>query len=323
MNEPIIPVKPFEPIAAEAAPSGDQWIAQVKWDGVRMLTYGSESGVRLFNRRLNERTFHYPELARPADYCRAKQFILDGEIIAFDKSKPSFREIMKRDGARNPSSIERAIQETPVAYMVFDVLAIDGEWVTERPLRERRKWLSDLLIPGPVVQAVPDYPDGSQLLEAMNAHRMEGIVCKKLESTYGIGAKDGRWLKIKVFRDLYAVVGGAIVEGGVVRSLLLGLYDDSETAKIGSKLVYIGRAGMGKLTGQQSEELRKIVAPLERSSMPFSEKPDKYREAIWLDPRLAVKVQYMEWTPTGTMRHPVLQAIAPHENPTTCTFKQL
>ncbi|MFC5472198.1 RNA ligase family protein [Cohnella suwonensis] len=322
MDEPNIPVMPFEPIAADEAPAGEPWIAQVKWDGVRMLAYGGESGVRLFNRRMNERTLHYPELSRATDYCRSNRFVLDGEMIAFDESKPSFREIMKRDGIRQPSAIERAVRTTPVAYMVFDVLSIDGEWVTERPLKERMKLLSDILIPGPVVQAVPEYPNGQQLLEVMRAHRMEGIVCKNLDSAYAIGGKDGRWLKIKLFRDLYAVVGGAIVEGGVFRSLLLGLYD-SESAAAGAKLVYIGRAGMGKLSGRVGEELRRALAAIEQSEMPFADKPDKFREAIWFDPRLVVKVQYMEWTPAGTMRHPVLQAMAPQENPATCTFKQL
>src|SRR5690606_15036114 len=94
--------------------SGDNWIAQIKWDGVRMLVYSDGSETRLFNRKLNERTTQYPELLKVSAYCRANSVILDGEIIAFDQNKASFHEVMKRESLRVSSKIKTASTHTPV-----------------------------------------------------------------------------------------------------------------------------------------------------------------------------------------------------------------
>ena len=76
------PIKPFEPILTEVIPKGDQWIAQVKWDGTRILTYYDGDRTQLFNRKKNEKTQQYPELLKPSSFIQAKNCILDGEVIA-------------------------------------------------------------------------------------------------------------------------------------------------------------------------------------------------------------------------------------------------
>ncbi|GMA51215.1 hypothetical protein GCM10025857_25720 [Alicyclobacillus contaminans] len=71
-------------------PAGPGWVAQVKWDGVRILTYSDGREVHLFNRRRNNRTLHYPELVDVSAYSTAKSVIYDGEVIAWRRGKPSF-----------------------------------------------------------------------------------------------------------------------------------------------------------------------------------------------------------------------------------------
>ncbi|WP_159884722.1 ATP-dependent DNA ligase [Paenibacillus puerhi] len=310
------PVIPFEPISASSFPQGDNWVAQIKWDGVRMLTYKDSSGVKLINRRLNERTLQYPELQTSSRYCSASSFILDGELIAFDRDRPSFHEIMRRDALKRSSSIERVSREVPVTYMIFDLLYYDGNWVTDRPLAERQRLLTELVLPQPDVQLVQNYTDAEALLAVMARHRMEGVVCKDLASAYAPGGKDKRWQKRKIMHDLYAAIGGVTYRGKVVNALLLGLYDGN------GDFVYIGHAGTGKVSGREWQELTERIGPLIVSERPFIHEPERSKDAVWLRPRLTVKVQFLEWTPGGTMRHPSIQAFA-EIPPGDCTTNQL
>ncbi|BBI31816.1 ATP-dependent DNA ligase [Cohnella abietis] len=312
-----LPLAPFEPISATQIPTGEQWIAQIKWDGVRMLTYFDGQEVRLFNRRLNERTMQYPELSQPSTFCRSSSFIIDGELIAFDENKPSFHEIMKRDSLRRLDHIERAVKRTPVVYMIFDVLYIEGKSVMDKPLLERQALLNEYIIPHDNIQVVQNFSDASQLLKVMKAHQMEGIVCKNTESTYSVAGKDKRWQKIKIFYDLHAIVGGITLNHDTVNSMLLGLYNAT------GEFVYIGHSGPGKLAGMELQNLTNQAKAAIIPEMPFMNKPERYKDVLWVNPQIIVKIQYMEWTTHGTMRHPTVQAIVTAVHLEDCTFKQL
>ncbi len=275
-----------------------------------MLAYFDGVEVRLVNRRLNDRTAQYPELHNAAAYCRASSFILDGELIALDDKRPAFHEIMKRDRLKKAAYIEKAVKQVPVTFMVFDMLYSEGEWLTARTLAERQSIMNEALIPQPYVQPVVNFTDKEGLLDLMKQHQMEGVVYKDLTSTYAIGGKDKRWQKHKIFHDLYAVVGGVTYRDKLVNALLLGVYDDA------GRLHYIGHAGTGKVTMQQWRDVTKEVAKLVTPERPFADEPERAREATWLKPTLVVKVQFMEWTPGGTMRHPSIQSfvdIAPEQ----------
>lgn len=309
------PIVPFEPIAADDIPAGSGWTAQIKWDGVRMLTYYDGAVTRLVNRKLNERTMQYPELADAARYCRAKSVILDGEIIAFDAAKPSFQEVMRRDGIRNVRHVAKAVREIPVTYMVFDLLYLDGRWVTERSLEERQRLLASIIEPGPRVRLVENSGDGERLLDAMRQLGMEGIVMKDLASGYAVGGKDGRWRKIKIRRDLTAAVGGVTYNGGRVNALLLGLFDEQ------GRLHYIGHAGAGRLTGKDWAELTEAAELLRTPDCPFTAVPPRSGGAAWVQPVLAAKVHYQEWTSGGTLRQPVIESIVVGTED--CTFARV
>lgn len=298
----LVPVKPFEPIRAEQVPDGEGWVAQVKWDGVRMLTYCDGDETRLINRRLNDRTRQYPELADPAAWCTADSFVLDGEVIALKDGLPSFYAVMKRDNLRSDAAIRQAAGRGPVTYMIFDLLYVNGEWLTGRPLGERQERLAEIVRPQDNIQLVDNVADGESLLEVMKQYGMEGIVCKDLAGTYAPGGKDGRWRKVKLFRDVVAAIGGVTLRGDTVNSLLLGLYADG-------RFLYIGHAGTGKLTRADWRSLTERLMPLAVSDRPFANEPQRSKEAIWVKPVLTVKVQFLEWTPQGTMRHPSIQAM--------------
>lgn len=328
----IQPVIPFEPVSSKAIPGGGQWVGQVKWDGVRILTYYQsgkggnggidvetgtrvEGGVRLINRKGNERTLQYPEFGDASAYCKAGSVILDGEMIAIAGGKPSFHEVMRRDSLRKEQEIRFALTRVPVIYMVFDILYCDGEWVTEYPLAERQKLLTDLIVPSERLQLVPNVSDMDSLFTVMKERGWEGIVCKDLTSTYAIGGKDGRWQKLKLNYDLNAVIGGVTFRDGRVNALLLGLYSPE------GHLIYIGHAGSAKWTAGDWRDLTQQVQELLAPSCPFRHIPGRMKGAVWIQPALAVKVQFMEWTPGGTMRHPVIQGFS-NVPPEACVLSQ-
>ncbi|CAM2979797.1 RNA ligase family protein [Paenibacillus sediminis] len=309
------PIRPFEPISTTTFPKGSNWIAQIKWDGVRILTYYDGANTRLINRRLNNRTLQYPELHQTQDYCDLNSVILDGEMIALKNGKPSFYEIMRRDGVRNTRNMSLVQRQVKVNYMIFDVLFADGEWVTSKPLEQRQQLLQSVIKPSELVQIVPNYPSAEELFKVAEQFQLEGIVIKDLSSTYAIGGKDKRWQKRKLFKDLIATVGGVTFRDGTVNALLLGLYDDQQ------RLLYIGHAGTGKLSQQDWRQITSITNTLEISHSPFANIPQRSKGTMWLRPALTVKVQYLEWTEAGTLRHPSIQSFV-DANPKDCIFDQ-
>ncbi|WP_103105887.1 ATP-dependent DNA ligase [Brevibacillus reuszeri] len=298
------PIIPMEPISCEVIPKGADWIAQVKWDGVRMLTYFDGSKTRLYNRRINERTHQYPELANIQTFCNAHSVILDGEVVALGADgKPSFHEVMRRDGIRRLEKVGQAQKLVPITYMVFDVLFANNEWTIDRTLRERANLLSEIIIPNDHVQLVDHHNNGQALYEVIEQHGMEGIVMKDLNSKYVIGGKEKHWQKKKYYRDTIAVVGGVTLRDNIVNSLLLGLYDSE------GHLFYIGHAGTGKLTRDDWIALTEVIVPLIQSDMPFAYTPARFKGAVWLKPKVAVKVQFAEWTEGYTLRQPSIHAV--------------
>lgn len=299
------PLVPFEPISRDVIPTGQNWIAQIKWDGVRMLAYEDGQGIQLINRRLHNRTAQYPELVQPRNLCSVPSYILDGEIIALDPDtgKPSFYHVLRRDRMSRPDGIAQAVNQIPVTYMIFDILFCDGVWVTDQPLAKRQRLLHQVLNPAPHVQEVTNTSDPDALLTVMRQHQMEGIVCKDLSSTYGINGKDQRWQKVKIFHDLYAMIGGVTYRSGIVNAIAVGVYD-------GPNFVYIGHVGTGKLNSDSWRKLTEEVQPLIRKDRPFHNIPERSAETTWVEPQIGVKVQFMELTHHLTLRHPSIQAFA-------------
>ena len=259
--EPIIP---FEPIRSENIPIDGSWIYQIKWDGVRILTYWDGTDCRLFNRRINERTYHYPEISNVSTYSSSQSFILDGEVIALaPDGQPSFHEVMRRDGLRRMDRVQQVMLDVPIYYMVFDILFLNGNWINQQPLVDRMNILRTVITPNEHVQIVPSHSDGNQLFELMREKNMEGMICKKLDSTYTFGGKDNRWMKVKNYGDVIAAIGGFTLSGGIVNSVLLGLYDPE------GRFWYIGHTGTGKLSKADWRVLTELLKPHVQQDRPF------------------------------------------------------
>ncbi|MBC8079938.1 MAG: DNA ligase [Gorillibacterium sp.] len=313
-GDKLEPLIPFEPLSTPSIPSGEPWIAQVKWDGVRMLTYYDGTEVSLFNRKLHERTAQYPELQDIKSYCRANNVILDGELVALENGLPAFHQIMRRDGLRRLDGLAAAMRAVPVTYMVFDILYCNGAWVTDRPLALRQQLLSEMILPKEGVQIVQSFAQTEELYHVIEERGIEGIVCKDLTSAYTVGGKDKRWLKVKNYQDLIATVGGVTLRGKTVNALLLGLYDEK------GHFIYIGHAGTGKLTRKDWTQFTDAIAPLLVKDRPFLNIPERSKDALWLKPVFTVKIKYIEWTHHITLRQPSIQAFVATD-PKESTFR--
>lgn len=308
------PIFPMEPSSSATIPEGEQWAAQIKWDGVRILTYYDGEQVKLFNRKKNERTFHFPEITT-WNYFEADSAILDGEVIALGRDGiPSFHEVMRRDGLRNLSKVPLVMQSVSITYMVFDVLYLNGEWVNERPFDERMQLLKSHLLPHPHVQLVETQDDGEALFHTMKKFGMEGVVMKARSSPYLIDAKKPLWQKVKIIRDVNAVVGGYTTKLGIANALLVGLYDEQ------GKLWYIGHVGTGKLTKGEWRALTQELESVRQSESPFSNQPGRATDAFWVKPAQVVKIHFAEWTSGRSLRQPSIQSFL-EVDPASCTFK--
>jgi bifunctional non-homologous end joining protein LigD len=317
----------LEPMLARPAkqlPGGDGWAYEIKWDGIRALTYIDDRGLRIAARRGADHTPRYPEFVAMAEAFAGRELILDGEIVAFDASgRPSFQLLQRRMGLTTEGTIRIRAQETPATYVAFDLLWLDGESLCAEPYLKRREALAELGFDGPHWQAPAHHVgDGDRLWDAIRKQGLEGVVTKRVESPYRPGARGGEWLKVRYRRGQELVIGGWMpgegTRGGTVGSLLLGYYQEG-------KLVYAGGVGTG-FTQEMLKRLTRMLKPLERPDPPFELGEDpvlKYRQRArdrgagprWVEPELVAEVEFTEWTREGTLRQSAFKGLREDKDP--------
>jgi len=302
------------------------WFFEPKWDGVRAIAIvarrGAECSVVLQSRSLNQINRQYPEVSDALYQAGLPDVVLDGEIIAPDAAgRPSFQRLQQRINLRASLDIETLRAQIPAVYYVFDILHYNGWDLMNRPLQERRRILEAALRPGDVLRVSAAFAgDGRAFYRAAQDQRLEGIMGKRRDSIYEPGRRTGVWVKIKVRKTLYAVVGG-YTRGRRGRSrhfgaLLLGLYDGP------GQLRYIGHVG-GGFKDQDLKEILALLQPLEQPQHPFAAEPQTNEPATWAAPQTVVQVEYLEWTEDGLLRFPVFKGLAPEVPPVACRLEEV
>ncbi len=312
----FVPFSPMEPVSHPAPPPADpRFIYQVKWDGVRMIAHISEEKIMLHNRKLRERSDHYPELACLRELLSGEA-ILDGEVVALRDGRPNFPLVLERDLAGGTGGGKRATfrllsLRVPIFYVVFDIMFHNGVDLTALPLEERLSRLSEVLQENDTVRLTENFYDGDALFKSVSDRKMEGILAKEKTSRYFPGKKSSAWLKIKVRQQQLVAICGFTLRDGRINSLLAGAYH------LG-KLVYVGRVSSG-LSQRDFNDLEAFLRESVRKTAPFENLPGQ-KDKTWVEPRLVALIDFQEWTDDLRMRSPVIKGFT-RDQPEDCVLE--
>jgi bifunctional non-homologous end joining protein LigD len=294
-------IEPMKATIADRPPRGEDWLFEIKWDGVRAIAFIDQEEVRLQSRTGVRCERQYPELAVMPHHVAGSQAILDGEIAVLDpKGVSQFHLIQPRIANTDPNSIAHLSRSTPVVYFAFDLLYLDGYDLTKVELSKRRELLEQVLTPGGNIRISEAFPNaGEHLLDAARENGLEGIIAKHARSFYE-PRRSRDWVKIKITGEQEFVIGGYTEPQGdreYFGALVLGVYDDG-------KLRWVGNVGTGfdqKMLAHIYSRLR----PLVTDRPPFAERPKPDRGMTWVKPELVAQVRFTHWTQDGRLRAPV------------------
>ena len=293
-------------------PSGDQWLYEVKWDGVRAIVFVEDNQLRILSRTGKRCDQQYPELTVLPHFLKASSAILDGEIAVLDDNgRSSFSLIQPRISVTDPNSIAHLARSNPVTLFLFDLLYLDGYDLRGVALEKRKQLLEEILTPSDHIRFSDHFvANGDAMLEAARAHGLEGILAKRRTSKYE-GRRTQDWYKIKVETRQEFVIGGFTHgERDYFSSLVLGLYDHG-------KLVHAGQVGTG-FNDKSLKDIYSRIEPLITKKSPFSGTVKALRDVTWVKPELVAEIKFLEFTPDGLLRAPVFIALRSDKNPKDC-----
>lgn len=289
------------------APTGPEWVHEVKWDGMRVLADVAGGQLRLTSRTERDVTIAFPELAGLA--MLFEDMLLDGEIVVMQSGRPSFGALAERFHVTSAARASALAARLPVTLMVFDLLRLYGVDLTARTFAERRATLERLELAGPHWQVPPIFTDGKALLTATREQGLEGIVSKRTTSRYAAGVRSPDWLKLPHRASMSVVIGGWRPETD----------QRGPNARLGAVLVgvpgigglrYLGRVGSG-IAGKAGASLAADLRPLDTTDSPFVGQlpPEDLVGTTWVHPLLVCEVQSLGMTTAGRLRQPAYRGL--------------
>ncbi|MDE6868311.1 MAG: ATP-dependent DNA ligase [Clostridia bacterium] len=278
---------------------GEDYIYELKLDGIRCVAYIEPKSVTLQNKRFKELAPIYPELSGICK-CVKKRVILDGELVVLTNGKPDFYALQRRSLMTDIFRISLAAKKNPVQFAAYDILYCDGKDLTDLPLLRRKEILEKNVKEG-FNLSISRYvsTNGVAFFSLAKKENLEGIVAKKKDGLYHIGKRTRDWIKIKVMQDEdLLVLGYQPDEDGKVKDLILGYYDDKGELKCRGK-VYLG----------VSKAEQRIIGEFAKKNSVKKPWFDKYKNVVWLKPQLIGTAHFMHETENGGMRQPVWKGL--------------
>jgi bifunctional non-homologous end joining protein LigD len=310
---PVIPPM-LAQIGKGTPPTGNSWLYEIKWDGVRAICYVQNGRLRMLTRNNNAMEKQYPELSILPHHVKAKTAILDGEIAVLDdRGLPSFEMLQNRINVAEASAIATLSRNLPAVIFLFDLLYLDGRDLRGEPLIERKRLLKEVLQPNEVIRYSEHFPGaGAELLEAAKAQGLEGIVAKRASSFYE-SRRTADWLKFKLATSAEFVLCGMIKgEREPFGALALGIYDHG-------KLRWVGNVGTG-FDRKKMDVIHSILAPLATEICPLEPEKDLPKKGvIWARPEKVGEIRFSNWTDDNHLRAPVWVGLRPDIDPQECT----
>ncbi|MFG0284658.1 MAG: non-homologous end-joining DNA ligase [Phycisphaerales bacterium JB039] len=273
------------------------WIYERKLDGERCLAFRSGADVRLLSRNRKSLNGAYPEIADALEAQQQQDFIVDGEVVAFERRVTSFSRLQHRMQIDDPDEARRS----PVAiyYYIFDLLHFEGHDCSALPLRDRKRLLRRALqFRDPLRFTTHRNRQGEQFFRQACRRGWEGLIAKRADSAY-VHGRSRNWLKFKCINRQEFVIGGFTDPEGQRQgfgALIVGYYDDGD-------LVCAGKVGAG-FDDDTLETLRRRMDARHRKTSPFDRAELPRGEAHWVRPDLVGEVAFTEWTEDNRLRHP-------------------
>lgn len=273
-----------------AALAADEWAFEGKWDGYRLILECDHGQLRALARSGRDVTAEFPALQRLAHELGDHRVVLDGEVVVLDPNGlPSFSLLQNRTAG------------TETQFWAFDLLYLDGKSLLSNKYRDRRRLL-DVLGASTEEMAVPAQlsGDGAAALAHSHDQGWEGVVAKRLDSSYAPGRTQS-WIKAKNWSGQEIVIGGwRKGKGGRssgIGALLMGIPDEDG-------LRYVGRVGTG-FTEKELASLKARLEPLHRDESPFSAALSavEAKDVQFVEPVLVGEVRYGDRTPGGILKH--------------------
>jgi bifunctional non-homologous end joining protein LigD len=273
--------------------SDDNWIFERKLDGERCLGFAKGGKIQLKSRNRKILNDAYPEIVAALQKQKERDFIVDGEVVAFEGSRTSFARLQNRMHASG------ANKNVAVYYYLFDLIFYDGYDLSRLDLRDRKNILkSAFKFNNRLRFTAHRNKEGKRFHKEACRKKWEGLIAKKSDSGYKHG-RSAKWLKFKCINRQEFVIGGYTDPEGErigFGALLIGYYK-------GNKLIYAGKVGTG-YDDNMLEKMSKRLSGLERKTSPFENFGNGSKGMHGVSPRLVGEIGFAEWTTDGKLRHP-------------------
>ena len=301
----------IEPMLARPAnkpPVSNDYLYEVKWDGIRALISLDEGAVTIRGRNGLDLTKQFPELMIPEQAFRATSALFDGEIVCLEADgKPNFATVIHRMQQRSEGAVERAKARHPAVCYVFDCLYLDGRPIVNEPLTRRREWLLDAVRKETTYRVSEAVDEGGTFFEAVEQMGLEGVMAKLRNSTYLPGKRSDSWLKIKRRQTIECAIIG-YTRGKGDRAAYFGALHIAR--RDGKDLKYLGKVG----SGYNDESLKAVWAELQKLApvkRPIKEKPLDDAQSVWVETKVSCEVEFLSLTEDGILREPVFLRLRP------------
>jgi bifunctional non-homologous end joining protein LigD len=289
-------------LLVKTAPSGDEWVHEIKFDGYRIGCVVKKGRITLYSRNGKDWTAAFPEIVTAVSKLGLSDALFDGEVAS-----------VLPDGRTSFQSLQNAGGDTPrgtIAYFVFDLLRLEGERLDALPLEARKERLRKVIgrrTTGRLRYSAHVEGQGDAFFKQACRIGLEGIISKRRDLPHRPG-RHGGWVKTKCVLRQEFVIGGFTEPEGMragLGALLIGYYD-------GDRLVFSGKVGTG-FTHKGAIALRAQLDAIEQKACPFAERPagPLGRNAHWVKPTLVGEIEFTEWTGDGKIRHPSFQGLRP------------
>ncbi|MGY4651455.1 non-homologous end-joining DNA ligase [Mycobacterium sp. URHB0021] len=282
------------------------WIYERKLDGVRCLAFRDDRRVRLLSRNRQPLNETYPEVVDALAAQKSSNFVVDGEIVAFEGRRTSFARLQGRLGITDPDQARES--GVPVFYYLFDIMHLDGKTTVDVPLLSRKRLLRKTFqFIDPLRYTSHRVKDGEAAFAAACKRGDEGVIAKLADAAYE-SRRSRNWLKFKCSRDQeFVIVGYTAPKGSRVGlgALLLGYHD-------GDQMIYAGKVGTGFDTATL-RSLHRRLSSTEQNTPPVTQ--TRVPGAHWVRPTTVAQVAFSEWTRDGKLRHPRYLGLRPDKSP--------